>query len=283
MRADLHIHTHYSDGACSPDRIAAMAKSAGLTLISMTDHDSLAGYEEKAAAAEKYGLSYVQGWEISAYSGSKKVHVLGYGCRVCASYEAFLQARREGALARTKDVLNKANDYFGVNVTLADVERFHIKKDTPVHAMHVVAAYCERLCRTKEELYDTAFAPGGACHSLIGRPTPQDAIDVIHQTGGVAVLAHPGRLAMEQEERLVFLRRMVTQGLDGIECIHSDHTEQQTEQFAALAQAYGLLETGGSDFHAEGRGRDVGLPSFTPSESLLAALRRTVGANEKDG
>ena len=278
MRADLHIHTYYSDGAYSPAQIAAMAREAGLSLISMTDHDSLAGLEEKTRAAADCGLSYVPGWEVSAYQGDLKVHILGYGCRICAPYEQFLRARREGALARAEDIIARANEYFGLDVTLADAERFHQKKDAPLHTMHIVAAFAERLDRDKGDLYAAAFEPGKPCHSLIGRPSPQDAIDVIHASGGIAVLAHPGRIKLSAERRFSLMDELVGRGLDGIECSHSDHTEEQTAQFAAYARLRGLLQTGGSDFHAEGRNRVIGQPPFSPSEELLAAFRRLCGS-----
>ena len=278
MRADLHIHTYYSDGAYSPAQIAAMAREAGLSLISMTDHDSLAGLEEKTRAAADCGLSYVPGWEVSAYRGDLKVHILGYGCRICAPYEQFLRARREGALARAEDIIARANEYFGLDVTLADAERFHQKKDAPLHTMHIVAAFAERLGRDKGDLYAAAFEPGKPCHSLIGRPSPQDAIDVIHASGGIAVLAHPGRIKLSAERRFSLMDELVGRGLDGIECSHSDHTEEQTAQFAAYARLRGLLQTGGSDFHAEGRSRVIGQPPFSPSEELLAAFRRLCGS-----
>ena len=278
MRADLHIHTYYSDGAYSPAQIAAMAREAGLSLISMTDHDSLAGLEEKTRAAADCGLSYVPGWEVSAYRGDLKLHILGYGCRICAPYEQFLRARREGALARAEDIIARANEYFGLDVTLADAERFHQKKDAPLHTMHIVAAFAERLDRDKGDLYAAAFEPGKPCHSLIGRPSPQDAIDVIHASGGIAVLAHPGRIKLSAERRFSLMDELVGRGLDGIECSHSDHTEEQTAQFAAYARLRGLLQTGGSDFHAEGRSRVIGQPPFSPSEELLAAFRRLCGS-----
>ena len=278
MRADLHIHTYYSDGAYSPAQIAAMAREAGLSLISMTDHDSLAGLEEKTRAAADSGLSYMPGWEVSAYRGDLKVHILGYGCRICAPYEQFLRARREGALARAEDIIARANEYFGLDVTLADAERFHQKKDAPLHTMHIVAAFAERLDRDKGDLYAAAFEPGKPCHSLIGRPSPQDAIDVIHASGGIAVLAHPGRIKLSAERRFSLMDELVGRGLDGIECSHSDHTEEQTAQFAAYARLRGLLQTGGSDFHAEGRNRVIGQPPFSPSEELLAAFRRLCGS-----
>ena len=140
--------------------------------------------------------------------------------------------------------------------------------------MHIVAAFAARLGCNKGDLYAAAFEPGKPCHSTLGRPAPRDAIDVIHASGGIASLAHPGRIKLEDEGRFSLMDELVDAGLDGIECSHSDHTEEQTEQFAAYARLRGLLRTGGSDFHAEGRSRVVGQPPFTPAEELLAALRR---------
>lgn len=278
MRADLHIHTYYSDGKYSPREIARRAAEAGMELISMTDHDSLEGLPEKRAAAREVGLSYVSGWEVSSYEGNAKVHVLGYGCRPCAAYDAFLQERREGALLRAREMIEKGNAYFHLSVTLADAERFHLKKDAPLHTMHVVTAFSERLGVKKGELYLSAFAAGKPCCSSLCRPAPQDAIAVIHAAGGIASLAHPGRIPLDEAARLALMDRLTDAGLDGIECTHSDHTSVETEAFAAYARSRALLETGGSDFHAEGRNRVVGLPPFEPSEELLAVFSRLEGS-----
>ena len=277
MRADLHIHTYYSDGKYSPHEIALRAAQAGMQMISMTDHDSLEGLEEKRAAAREAGLAYVSGWEVSSYAGKAKVHVLGYGCAPCEAYERFLAARRAGALARAEEMIAKGNAYFGLDVTLEDAERFHLKKDAPLHTMHVVTAFSQKLGIKKGELYLSAFAAGCPCDSAIGRPTPQDAIEVIHAAGGVASLAHPGRIPLAQDARRKLMDELAGIGLDGIECVHSDHTVTEAEAFAAYARERGLLVTGGSDFHAEGRNRVVGLPPFEPSEKLLQAFSRLEG------
>ena len=139
-------------------------------------------------------------------------------------------------------------------------------------------AFAERLGIEKGELYLSAFASGKPCYSSLCRPAPQDAVDIIHASGGIASLAHPGRIPLAQGERLALMDALVSGGLDGIECYHSDHTPVEAEAFAAYARARGLLITGGSDFHAEGRNRTVGLPPFEPSEALLARRLRPEGS-----
>ena len=145
MRADLHIHTYYSDGKYTPQEIARRAAQAGMELISMTDHDSLEGLEEKRAAAREEGLAYIAGWEVSSYVEEARVHVLGYGCKPCAAYREFLQARMEGAAVRARDMIKKGNERFGLCVTLEDAERLHPKKSAPLHTMHVVSAFAQKL------------------------------------------------------------------------------------------------------------------------------------------
>ncbi len=271
MRADLHIHTYYSDGKHSPAEIARFARESELALISMTDHDSMDGLDEKRAAAEGEGLLFVSGWEVSAYAGCK-VHVLGYNCQKNATYDAFLRERKEGALARAADILSKANAYLHINVTLDDALSEMKVKDSPLHTMHLVRAVAKKVGASPGELYPVLFDVGCPAYSEIGRPSPLEALEVIHKTGGLAVLAHPGRIQMEEAKKLQLMDDLTARGLDGIECLHSQHTLEEAEYFGRYADARGLLKTGGSDFHAEGSSRRVGLPPFEPDDRLLAAL-----------
>lgn len=282
MRADLHMHTVYSDGKCTPEEIALRAERAGLELISFTDHDNMEGAEEKRAAAERHGLRYVQGWEVSSYANCK-VHVLGYRCEANAAYDRFLKERTEGALVRAQDMIKKANAYLGLNVTLADADGERVKKDAPLHTMHVVAAFAKRLQTDWGELYARLFDKGKPAYSGLCRPSPEDAIDVIHACGGIAVLAHPGRITLPFTPREELFDRLVARGLEGIEAVYSTHTAEETKYFQAYAERKKLLVTGGSDFHADGY-RTIGVPVFYASGRLVGAfgLSSGQGADDKD-
>ena len=271
MRADLHIHSVYSDGFYTPELLAEKARAAGLSLISITDHDNLGDAEEKKFAAEKYGLHYVQGWEVSAYEGCK-VHVLGYGCIGKAVYFDFLEMRRQGAIIRSRDMIEKANAYFRLNLTLADAEAWHFRKETPLHTMHVVRAYAEALGKDAGELYRTCFARGCPAYSDLCRPSPEEVIPIIHEMGGIAVLAHPGRIELNPEAREKLMERLVRRGLDGIECHYTTHTDVETDYFVEFARARGLYETGGSDFHLEDGVHCLGRPRFYAAPALLNAI-----------
>lgn len=296
MRADLHLHTVHSDGKYTPTELAKKVKAQGIELFAVTDHDSMGGCDEAREAAISLGLHFVRGWEVSAYNGTCKVHVLGYGCRADDAYNEFLKERFEGAKVRAATIIALANEHFHLDVTMEEVESYHLRKFSPLHTMHIVSAFARRLSRKRGELYDEAFAPGEVAFSEECRPSPEDAIEIIHRTGGIAVLAHPGRildLEMQDVYRLrnangvekvallekafanreKLMRHLVEKGLDGIECSYTTHTLEETEYFSAFADGYGLLKTGGSDFHAEGARPIIGEPRFDADELIERLLR----------
>ena len=271
MRADLHVHSTYSDGLYSPDEICRQAKENGVDFLSITDHDTLAGLDVKRAAAKKYGLSYVSGWEISAYAGTDKVHILGYGCTLGKAYEEFMEKRTAAAEARARESVAKFRQ-LGIPMSLTDVENMRKDSSTPFHTMHVARAAALYLGISAGEVYVNYLAVGKPCNSNIGRPTPEEAIDCIHALGGIASIAHPGRIFMPIEERNALIERLVDYGVDGIEALYSTHTDEETAYFLNFAKRKGLLVTGGSDTHYKDERHEIGIPAFYPTEKLLSAL-----------
>ncbi len=269
--ADLHLHSVYSDGKYTPREVCARAKKNGVSLLSITDHDTLMGEEDKQSAAKEYGLSYLSGWEISAYEKGEKIHILGYRCTQGEAYEAFTRKRREAALLRAEDSVKKMNA-LGVPVRLDDVLAERSSPDLPVHTMHVARAIAGYTDCTDGEAYLRYLAIGRPANSAIGRPTPREAIDCIHQSGGFAVIAHPGRILMDEGERERLIRALADYGLDGIESVYTTHTQRETAYFARLARALGLCVTGGSDTHFEEETHTIGFPRFIPDEGLLSLL-----------
>ncbi len=276
MLADLHVHSVYSDGAYTPEELCRRAKARGLSLLSITDHDTLAGEEEKRAAAQKYDLTYVTGWEISAYLDGEKMHILGYGCQTGDSYQAFMQERKDAALLRAEDSVRKLRAQ-GVALSLDEVLSQRAKEDLPVHTMHVARALGKKIGIREGEAYYRYLAVGEVGYSAIGRPTPKQAIDCIHALGGVASIAHPGRITLGFAAREKMIKEVIAMGVDGIEAVYTTHTERETAYFSALARAHGLLITGGSDTHYEadeneGDAHRVGSPAFLPSKTLLERI-----------
>lgn len=139
MRADLHTHSVYSDGYYAPEELCRRAKANGVELLSITDHDTMNGDKEKRAAAERYGLLYVSGWEISAYAGESKIHVTGYNCKRGAAYRKFEKDRMELGFERAQDSIDKLKAA-GIFISLGDAKARRADPSAPVHTMHIAQA-----------------------------------------------------------------------------------------------------------------------------------------------
>ena len=274
IRADMHIHTYYSDGIQSPDDVVAAAKANGVNLISVTDHDNMCGSLQVAKAAKRSSLKVVDGEEISAYDGDVKVHILGYGMDAhCPANLDFHKKISEGAEARCADILKKLSSG-GINISLDEVRAERYCKDAPLHAMYVAAAGAKKgYAGSPVDFYVRYLNYGRIGFSVIQRPSPEETVRCIKQSGGFASLAHPGRITLPKEGVISLIERLNAVGLDGIEAVYSGHTDYETQYYEELAARYGLLVTGGSDTHAPGGNRKVGDPPFYPSEALLAALK----------
>ncbi|MBE5739808.1 MAG: PHP domain-containing protein [Clostridiales bacterium] len=275
MRADLHVHSIYSDGFCAPDELCRLAKIRGVELLSITDHDTMNGEETKRAAAKKHGVNYLSGWEISAYQEGEQVHILGYGCAQNAAYLTFMEKRMEMAWLRAKERVEKLH-LLGVPVTMEQVLTFRKDPTAPIHTMHVARAAAAILGLHDSEVYKEYLARGKAAYSDIGRPTPFEAIDCIHASGGIAVMAHPGRIWISAEEKETLIKSLAEYGLDGIEAFYTTHTEKETAWFKDLAERYHLLITGGSDTHIEDKTHTIGSPAFYADEKLLQKLHSLI-------
>lgn len=273
MRADLHIHSVYSDGQHTPAELAEICRQNGVRLASLTDHDNFAGDKEKRAAFAAAGVHYLTGVEISAYEGKTKVHITGYGYSADTPLCAAMQKERERlAYERLDDVLERLKRYKNIHLAKEEVlaER---QEDVPPHTMHVVLALVKKgFYPTVRDAFRDCFQPDSPTYSYVGRPTPFEAVEMLHALGGVACLAHPGRIFLPFEEREMLIDRLKERGLDGIECNYPTHTVEETAYYRAICNRLGLLETGGSDFHRDGGGRTIGEPFFEPDEAFLRAV-----------
>ncbi len=275
MRADLHTHSLYSDGQFSPIELVKIAKRNGVELLSITDHDNFYGEDEKRNAANSAGITYLTGVEISAYEGKVKTHITGYGydatSGLCKKYQA---ERLRRADDRLLDVIERLRYYQNIVITPDEAYAQVKRENTPVHTRHIVGAILERgYFQSVGEAFRTLFTPDKPTYSFVGRPTPDEAIEIIHSMGGIACIAHPGRIALAFKEREKLIRSLKDRGMDGIESNYPSHTERETEYFHGLAKELNLFQTGGSDFHYDDKRREVGTPNFTPSDEFLAAVK----------
>lgn len=276
MKADLHIHSVYSDGVHTPLQLAKRAKEKGFGLICITDHDNMSGEDVKQKAMEECGLPYLRGWEISTVA-DRKVHVLGYGCSFGKVYDEFLEKRKEEAIERAEKLLARANEVLGLSLTMKDVEAESYLEGNLLHPMYTVRAVGHRIGRRGNciDYFKEMFDKGCPLYVPPRRPAPKEAIDCIHELGGVAVLAHPGRMRLHGKFEL--LDSLVEMGLDGMECYYTTHTEEETEEYVAYAKKHRLYITGGSDYHFDGGKPLFGKPEYQADENFLARVLPSLG------
>lgn len=271
MKADLHMHSVYSDGVHTPLELAKRAKEKGFGLICITDHDNMGGEEEKQKAMQECGLPYLRGWEVSTVA-DRKVHILGYNCNFGKAYDVFLEKRKEEAAERAEAMLQRANKILGLCLTMKDVEEESYLKGNLLHPMYTVRAVGHRVGKRGHciEYFKEMFDKGCPIYIPPRRPTPEEAIDCIHELGGVAVLAHPGRMRLNGKFDL--LDRLVEYGIEGIECYYTTHTAEETEDYVAYAKKHKLFITGGSDYHFDGGKPLFGKPDYEVDENFLARV-----------
>ncbi|GMX62280.1 PHP domain-containing protein [Paenibacillus elgii] len=248
--ADLHTHTLASDGTGPPADNVRLAAEAGLAAVAITDHDTVGGLREAMEAGLKYGIAVVPGVEISTVHVGQDIHVLGYWIDdTDPQFLARLAELREVRNRRNEMIVNKLQE-LGLSVTMDDVLeslRTSKKAGDTVGRPHIADALVRKgYVNSMAEAFDRYLAKGAAAYVNPPRITPQQAVEWILEAGGAPVLAHPGLYG--QDELIPLLAEV---GLVGVEAFHSDHTPEQEAHYEALAAAYGLLVTAGSDYHGE--------------------------------
>jgi len=265
---DLHTHTWFSDGALSPDALVARALDKGLAALAVTDHDSLEALPQARAAAGT-AIELVPGIELSSAHAGGDLHVLGYFIHpengpLRERLERFRTDRQE----RVRAIVARLQD-LGAPVEAERV--FAIAGPGVVGRPHIAQAL---VAAGHVENLEDAFRRYLAVRSpaFVPRPafSPAEAIALIHAADGVSVLAHPGASLGDE-----VIERLVEDGLRGIEVWHPQHTPTTVRRYRALAERFGLLETGGSDFHGERRGADLG--DLNVPASVLGPLKSAAG------
>lgn len=252
---DLHCHSTASDGTDSPIEMANLAKRAGLSGWALTDHDTVSGLEDAARVSAEIGIDFLTGIEISAefpYPGT--LHLLGYGVNPKVESIRDLTGKLlEGRDNRNPRIINRLQE-LNVAITMEEVENEAGKgsnSQAVVGRPHIAAILVRKgYVSSIKEAFNKYLAPGGLAYFDKERLSPRRAIELIVESGGVAVLAHPVQLRLPNDAELqTALKNLVDMGLGGIEAIHSDHTRDLELKYVQLAKKYGLVCTGGSDFH----------------------------------
>jgi predicted metal-dependent phosphoesterase TrpH len=260
---DLHLHTSASDGRHAPRELVDLVVAAGIRVMSVTDHDTVAAHPEAAAAAAALGVGFVPGIELTTVWNGRDVHVLGYFLRSDDEHVAQLVAtQRQARLERARTMvalLDRAGAPIDIarRLEAAVADRRSIARPELARAL-VQAGHAASVA----DAFDRFLSEGRPAFVPHCGPSPMQALAAIHAAGGLVSLAHPGLLRDSDD----LLCRMRDDGLDGIEAYHSEQDPATQARYALLAREWGLAVTGGSDFHGDGRpGRDLGRASLPPA------------------
>ena len=257
MRIDLHTHTDQSDGTSAPDELVRQALAVPLGALAITDHDTFAGYEQAAPVAREAGLELVRGIELSTrlslagcHGRAPTAHLLGYFVQgePSAEFRAWLQGQGKNRDRRNVALIAKLRS-LGVDITLEEVKQVGRNQTGRPHFASVLVRKGYAL--NHRQAYDFYLADEARAAVEREQVPVGEGLRRLREAGAVPVLAHPIRMPFgPADERLIdLLGHLKEQGLEGLECQHSEHSAEDVAAFQSLARKLDLKETGGSDFH----------------------------------
>ena len=251
MFADLHLHSQFSDGTYTPEEVAAQGVRFGFSALALTDHDTVEGCARMAAACDAATIEFIPGAELTAEQAGNELHILGYfldtqNAKLLAEIGKFQVVRQQ----RIRDMVARLNE---LNVPLRAEAVFALANCQSPGRPHVARALVKAgLCRSLDEAFERFLKKGRPAWVPKAKMSAPEGIELIHQAGGLAVMAHPGLNRTDE-----VIPELVAAGLDGIECFHTKHSPTTAARYLALAEKYNLLVTGGSDCHGLSKGRPL--------------------------
>jgi 3',5'-nucleoside bisphosphate phosphatase len=276
---DLHCHTTESDGSDSPAELIALAADKGLRYLAITDHDTFTAHDILAQHPIPKQLTLIRGMELSTRRGQRSVHVLAYYPQAMPDAAMLRQLESMRGARRDRNVrMARKLQSLGLDVHVEEAEAIGRNITGRVHFARMLQR--KQFVRSIQEAFDRYLGDDAPAYEPMDDPDAPLGVRMIRDSGGIAVLAHPVRLGIRNEEKEeAFIRELVDHGLQGIEVIHSDHSVSHVQRYRAIAARYQLLETGGSDYHGivkpnvqlgSGVEGNVNVPEAM-AEALLAA------------
>ena len=251
MFADLHLHTIFSDGTFTPEEVVAHGKRLGFAVLALTDHDTVEGCERMAAACAAERIEFIAGSELTAELGEHELHILGY-CfdtrhpRLLSEMAKFQTVRQN----RIREMVARIN---ALGTPLDEAAVFSLANCRAPGRPHVARALVQAgLCGSLDEAFERFLKRHRPAWVPKAKMSAPEAITLIHEAGGLAVMAHPGLNKCDE-----VIPGLVKAGLDGIECYHTKHTTNTAAHYLNIARQYGLLVTGGSDCHGLSKGKPL--------------------------
>jgi predicted metal-dependent phosphoesterase TrpH len=278
---DLHSHTNESDGTYAPSELIEEALRTGVDALGITDHDTFAGYDKAAPAAPQAGLELICGIELSTKLHGRSVHLLGYFLNAAgpaAEFREWILDMQAARRDRNQRLIARLRE-LGIEITLEEVAARSGGLTARPHFAQVM--FEKGYVSSLQQAFDQYLDESAIGYVYRREPTFAEGVERIRNAGGIASLAHPVRVRGDVAE---LMPELCATGLNAIEAYYSDHSALQTEQYLELARRFGLLVTGGSDFHGSakpglwlgtGRGGNLKVPN-----GLLKKMREWQSAEE---
>jgi len=267
MPADLHIHSNFSDGVDSPEEIVRLAAAAGLTAISLTDHDGIDGIERAEEEGRRAKVEVIPGIEFTTENPRAEIHILGYF--IDYKDPELLSVLEKIQADRVKRIYKIVKKLKALKVDIEPEDVFSISGKKSPGRPHVARALIGRgaVSSFKEAFnrYLDFRAPAYVPHYKL---SPEEAVRLIVKVGGIPVFAHP---AISNSDEII--PDLVAEGLRGLEVYYPGYQPERIERYLGLARKYGLLVTGGSDFHGMESGREVKLGELAIPDELVEKLK----------
>ena len=249
--ADLHLHTHFSDGTFSPEELTGHAQRLGFAALALTDHDSVEGCARMAAACHAAGIEFITGTELTAEYNDTELHILGYfldtqNQKLLVELSRFQSVRQD----RIREMVVRLN---ALNIPLEAETVFALANCRSPGRPHVARALVKAgLVKNLDEAFERFLKKNRPAWVPKAKMSALEGVELIHQAGGLAVMAHPGLNRTDE-----IIPALVDAGLDGIECFHTKHTAAMSDRYLEIAGRFNLLVTGGSDCHGFSKGKPL--------------------------
>ena len=251
MKSDLHIHTLYSDGVFSPEKIVDTAIDVGLQAIALTDHDNVLSYQVAKDYLKKENkedkLEIIQGIEVNTLYNNYEIHILGYFMDVNNSdFQNLLKIQQQARVKQTKEIISLLSKKEGIKIKFDDIKK-QVAEGGSIGRPHIAKAITNAGgTNSVIDAYAKYIHDDSPVYVPRKTVTPQDAVEIIYDAGGVPVIAHPHDIDIAES----LIKELMQYGLRGIEAYHRKHSPACVEYFSSMAEELGLIVTGGSDFHA---------------------------------
>lgn len=254
MKIDLHVHTTYSDGAFTPEKVVDTALSVGLDALAITDHDNVLSYDIAVDYANKIipqesakPLEILPGVEINTMYKGYEIHILGYFMDLKNSdFQKLLKTQQNARIKQTKEIVTLLNKKAGIKITFEDVKNL-VAEGGSIGRPHIAKAITMAGGTTSViDAYNKYINDQSSVYVQRKTVSPHDAVEIIYDAGGIPVFAHPFDVDIAES----LTKELMSFGLRGIEAYHRKHSPAIVEYYSTIAEQLGLIITGGSDFHA---------------------------------